>query len=442
MNVVYVFGKNYLDLYELSSKSLLKHNPDAKITVVSPEPLPLKNNVVIKAPKLKHNENDRITPATYLKLLLPQLPFDKIILIDADTIIQGSLKELWDMKIEYIGASQSHLSGDRQAEEYGHDKYFLSGVMVMNLKNLRKDNFTEKCLKPFEFNGQWQHEETIINKLYYDKITEIDRKFNYCHDRRYKERLPECAVSILHYCGEDKSDMKRYSNLQPIIDYIKGKSVAIVGNAKSLFNELYGEEIDRHDIVFRFTHGYITKPESQGTKTDILVSAEELEPERIKEYNPKFIINRRKLINNGTPYYFTNKDKDYCRLGLENPPSSGILACDFCDYCDCKIDLYGFDWERTPTFYNPEGYQTQHNYPSEEVKIRLDYNVKVHGNFKLKRLTKQDRIKLLQAKIHDEMNKFRAKVIEERGKKYKICPRCGWKHAFEETECRFCGSQL
>ena len=63
--------------------------------------------------------------------------------------------------------------------------------------------------------------------------------------------------------------MFRYNNLEPVKAFLKGKSVAIVGNAKSLFNELYGEEIDHHDVVIRFTHGYITKPESQGTKTDV-----------------------------------------------------------------------------------------------------------------------------------------------------------------------------
>lgn len=54
----------------------------------------------------------------------------------------------------------------------------------------------------------------------------------------------------------------------------------------------------------------------------------------------------------------------------------------------------------------------------------------------------KDRVKLLEAKIYDEMNKCMAEVIEIRGKKYKICPKCGWKRAFVETEYRFCGSQL
>lgn len=442
MNIVYVFDENYIKYFKISSRSLLKHNPDAKIYVLSPKPLGLENNIVITPPKLKHNEDDRITPATYLKLLVTELPFDKIILLDADTIIQGSLKELYQKNV-YLGMAQSFKTGERQALEHGHDKYFLSGVMLMNLKALREDNFTEKCLEPFDFMGQWQHEETIINSLFYDKITELDRKYNYCHNRIYRNPIPECTAKILHFPGKDKSDMIKYENLSKIKSYLEGKSVAIVGNAQSLFDESYGHEIDNHDIVIRFTHGYISNTKAQGTKTNILISAEELEPKRIKAYNPKFIINRRQLIGNGTPYYFTNKDKDRVRLGLGNPPSSGILAVDLCDASGCKeIDLYGFDWERTKTFYNPDWYKTEHNYSSEEMKIRIDYNVNIHGNFKLKKITKKDKETLLQAKITDEENGKKPEIIEIRGKKYKICPRCGWKHEFEQTECRFCGSQL
>ena len=444
MNVVYVFDKNYISYFEVSVRSLLKHNPDAKITIVSPEPLDLGfKNIVITPPKYKHTENDRITDTTYIKCFLTKLPYDKIISIDADTIVQDSLKPLWNMNVSYLAMSQSHKAGERQKEEHHHDKYFLAGVMVMNLKALREDNFTERCFKPFKFNGQWQHEETIINHYFYDKIKEIDRKYNYCHKRIYENPIPECSAVILHYCGEDKSDMFTYQNLKEIKSFLKDKSVAIVGNAKSLFNESFGKEIDNHDIVIRFTHGYVTKPESQGSKTTILISAENLEKSRIKEYNPRYIINRRQLIDNGTEFYFTNKDKDRCRLGLGRPASSGFLAIDLCDKAGCKkIDLYGFDWERTPTFYNPEGYVTDHNYPSEELKIRIEYDVNIHGNFDLQSITKRDKVKLLEAKKKDELNMPKAEIIEIRGVKYKICPKCKWKHNIQETECRFCGSQL
>lgn len=448
MDIVYVFDGGYVDYFKISAKSLLKHNPYANITVVSPEPLKLGeniNNIVMESPKLKHNENDRITDATYLKLMLPKLPFDKIIYIDADTIVQDSLIDLWKMDVPYLAMTQSHIAGEKQKEEHGHDKYFLSGVMIMNLKALRKEKFTEKCLEPFIFDGQWQHEETIINHYFYDKITELDVKYNYCRNRRYINSIPECAAVILHYCGDDKSDMEKYANLRKVKDFIRSKTVAIVGNAVSLFDENFGDEIDNHDIVIRFTHGYITNTRAQGTKTDILICAEELEKKRIKQYNPKFIINRRTIMNNGTDLYFTNRDKDKCFLGLGKPASSGLLAVDLCNESEAKkIDLYGFDWERTPTFYNPAGYITSHNYPSEELKIRADYNVNIHGAFtkNLKRITKQDRINLFEAKIIDEMNMPKAEIIIERGKKYKICPKCHWKHSIDEIECRFCGSQL
>lgn len=443
MQIVYVFDKNYIQYFKISVRSLLKHNPSAEITVVSPEPLDLGFNNIVMTPPLKQRAGDRITSATYLKCMLPSLPFDKIIFIDADTIVQDSLDDLWKMQVPYLGMAQSHYAGERQREEHGHDKYFLSGVMIMNLKALRDDNFIEKCFKPFDYNGQWQHEETIINHYFYDKITELDKKYNYCHNRFYKEPIPECSAVILHYCGDDKSDMVAYQNLTEVKDFINGKSVAIVGNAQSIFNEKYGKEIDKHDIVIRFTHGYITKPEAQGSKTDILISAENLEKKRIIEYNPKFIINRRQLIDNGTEYYFTNKDKNRVRLGLGNPPSSGILAVDLCDKaCAKKIDLYGFDWERTKTFYNPDWYKTEHNYSSEEMKIRIDYDVTIHGNFKLKVIRKSDKVALLEAKKIDEKIIPKAEIITIRGKAYKICPKCNWKHIIEETECRYCGSQL
>lgn len=53
MNIVYVFDKNYLRFFHRSSSSLIKHNPKAKVFVVSPEPLNVENNIVITPPDLR-----------------------------------------------------------------------------------------------------------------------------------------------------------------------------------------------------------------------------------------------------------------------------------------------------------------------------------------------------------------------------------------------------
>ena len=48
------------------------------------------------------------------------------------------------------------------------------------------------------------------------------------------------------------------------------KSIAIVGNASSLLDHSFGQEIDSYDVIIRLNKGFIRNPESQGTRTDIL----------------------------------------------------------------------------------------------------------------------------------------------------------------------------
>lgn len=209
MNVVYVFDKNCLPYFELSVQSVLKFNPNAHITVVSPEKLDIEfENIVMDAPRLKHRENDRITDTTYLKLMLPKLPYDKILYIDADVLCLKPLNELWEQPCKFISLTESHIAGERQALEHGHEKYGLSGVMLMNLDILRKFNFTEKALKPFELPVRlWCHEETIINYYFYYNLKFIHRKYNYCFNRRYREPIPLDEVYLLHFPGEEKRYM-------------------------------------------------------------------------------------------------------------------------------------------------------------------------------------------------------------------------------------------
>ena len=213
MEIVYVFDKNYLKYFEMSVKSVLKYNPNAHITVVSPEKLNIDkkfDNVVMKVEgKMKHREKDRITDATYLKLHLPKLPYDKILYIDADVLCKKPLGDLWNKSCDYIAMSESHKFGDKQAAEYNHTRYGLSGVMLMNLKAMREDNFIEKSFVPFDssFLSLWCHEESIINYYFYDKIDFIDRKYNYCYRRDYRNPVPTDEIVLLHFPAGEKGNM-------------------------------------------------------------------------------------------------------------------------------------------------------------------------------------------------------------------------------------------
>ncbi len=382
MIIVYAIDENYVDYAKVSAKSVLKYNPDATIILVSEKPLSIDvedKNVIIKLPQNFRNrgKGDRITNTAYLKLFLTKLKYDKIIYLDGDTICQGSLQELWDMDIDYIGLTESHAYGIKQAKALGLQKYGLSGMMVMNLKNLRKIHFTQKCLVVQDMpipDDQWQHDETCINLGVNQLLTFIDKKWNYCRNRTYINPIPEEKAIILHYVGKQKDDMLDclpYGKLKEVLKYIQGKTVAIVGNGRTIFDGQFGPEIDNHDIVIRFNKGFTYYPASQGTRTDILILACLLRDDERQGYHAKYIINRSRSYRNPAHFTISTADRMALKEKLGSQPSSGFMAIDLCLFARAKhIDLYGFAGVEAPTFYNDPNYQTQHDYNKEQEYIR------------------------------------------------------------------------
>lgn len=161
-----------------------------------------------------------------------------------------------------------------------------------------------------------------------------------------------------------------YDEIKPVKDFICGKSIAIVGNAKSIFDGKYGKDIDAHDVVIRFNKGFITAPDAQGSKTDILLLACELTAEELQGYNAKYVINRSSKTKCGE-YTITDGRRRVLKELIGAYPSTGLMAIVICLCSKVKsIDLYGFDFGKTQTFYNPKGYKTKHDYAKEEAIIK------------------------------------------------------------------------
>lgn len=390
MIVAYCLDSAYVPFAEISIQTVKKHNPTAKIVVVSEHPIQVNGAdeyfvFDLGGQHRNRGDGDRISNAAYLKLMLTKLPYDKVLFLDSDTICQHPLDNLWNTDVEYIGLCESHKYGEKQSKDLRIAKYGLSGVMLLNLSNLRKIDFTRRAFEkekdiPVPKTG-WHHEETIINACFWDLLEFLPIRYNYCYHREYKNPIDYNDAVILHICGKDKSYMfeyarknEKYSELLPIKSEIKGKRVAVIGNASSIFGSKYGPEIDNHDFVIRFNRGFITKPESQGTKTSLLILACALTEEEKNSFNAKYIANRsRTYINNFANFTINSHERAVMKQGIGAQPSSGFMAVNICLYFGAKsIDLYGFDWGNTKTFYNPEDYQTQHNY-SKEREIMSGY---------------------------------------------------------------------
>ena len=225
LEVVYCCDTNYLEQFRMSARSVLKHNPNAHITVVSSTPLDVNcDNVVVDTSKynFRHVKNDRISSAAYLKLFLPEcLPYDKVIFIDCDTICRGPLEELNNIKVPYIGLCHSFNAGIKQAEQIGIPMYGLSSLMVMNLANLREENLTERAMEymhTYDFpDTRWHHEETILNCCFYELLKFIDTKWCFTHGRSYSNYNERTALShalIVHFMGKQLKEQREYFRIE------------------------------------------------------------------------------------------------------------------------------------------------------------------------------------------------------------------------------------
>lgn len=392
MRICYVCDRNYLPLLKVSMESVKRYNKNVDFIVLTADEdleVPGAKTFIINPDDSinKFRKNDRMGNGVYHKLYIPTLPYDKVLFLDCDIICQRPLNELWNTPCNFICATESYNIGKKQAQELNLSKYYLTGMMLMNLKELRKQRFTERCLERLK-NSNYipQHDETIINLEFNNQIKNIDVKYNYCKNRPYENSIPESDAYLLHFVGSEKSQLLKRTNfeeLNKLKEFIKDKSVAIVGNSQSIFSKKQGQNIDNHDIIIRFNKGYPIKTESQGTKTDILFLACTLTPEEIYKFKPTYTIKRSSFCGTKCTFDLNYQDSnqlqqvsnDECnkRKLKCSQPSTGFIAINFVLSTEYKsMDLYGFDGLQSPTYYNPSGYKTLHNGIKELEKI-LEY---------------------------------------------------------------------
>lgn len=144
-----------------------------------------------------------------------------------------------------------------------------------------------------------------------------------------------------------------------------GRSVALVGNAVSIFGKRHGEEINKRDVVMRFNFGEIKSPIDQGQRTDVYgVSDSRITWEYVEtHFNPQLVIwltPKPMSENFARPYpipLFRTPASVAEELSVQTAPgrpSSGLIACSLVlRLCGAaSVDLYGFDFFKTRTFYH------------------------------------------------------------------------------------------
>lgn len=152
--------------------------------------------------------------------------YDKVIHIDCDTVVNGSLAELWDIDMSHsVIAGASDCLSDQYRSNIGlkpEDTYVNAGVLVMNLKRIRELCLEMSFLSYIEKKG--------------NLLTYVDQEvLNACVPENEKIELP------LRY------------NSYSILHFLTYRQLKSLRNAKHLFAEKVFEDAIKHPVIVHYT---------------------------------------------------------------------------------------------------------------------------------------------------------------------------------------------
>ncbi|CAL8097722.1 unnamed protein product [Orchesella dallaii] len=180
--------------------------------------------------------------SVYLRLFIPEvLPnVEKLMYLDTDLIITGSLWEMWNQfnkmnSDQLIAIAHNNEENDRNYGSLDHSlfhdiphvdaKGVNGGVQLMNLEKLRKFNYTTKCLevlKQYQSRGNWMDDQRVVNIVfnkYRNKLKILPCRFNFQHIHcdmgltcNEVERSP-IGIHVIHGAGG-----KFESNISPFYE--------------------------------------------------------------------------------------------------------------------------------------------------------------------------------------------------------------------------------
>ena len=222
----------FYTFYLLVEKNIFKQENKDKLMHLEDKYERCKINILeLTNENLKYARTNRYPMAAYYRLLLPDLitDFNRVIYLDGDTLVFTDLTEMFNLEMNnniMLGFVDNSF---QKAEEFGIKtyKYAISGVLLINLKKLRKYNYTAKFFDFIEDNKDklTQEDQTVINIVLHGKIDLLPPKYGMWNFVK-REDL------IKHNCyGNINSNIKAYDEkevfkawkLPAIIHYVRAK---------------------------------------------------------------------------------------------------------------------------------------------------------------------------------------------------------------------------
>lgn len=173
------------------------------------------------------DERTYLDYGAYIRLYLGEClsNIEKVLYLDCDVIVNGSLCDLWNTDIEKYAVAGIRDRINDYVRVYNRlrysmaDGYINSGVMLINLRKWRDDHFFNKARMIAKKNPivLMNHDQDLINMIYHGRIKMLSFKYNLLEyylytedwlymDRKYYPEIIEACKSptIIHFCMPQK----------------------------------------------------------------------------------------------------------------------------------------------------------------------------------------------------------------------------------------------
>ena len=172
--------------------------------------------------------NTYLDYGAYIRLYLGECltQIDKVLYLDCDIIVNGSLRELWNTDVSgcaVAGVRDRINDYVRVYNRLGYpmsEGYINSGMMLINLKRWREDGFFRKARLVASDKGAAvlkNHDQDIINAIYHGRIMMLPFRYNlleyylyveewlYLDRKYYPEIIGACKnPAVIHFCMPQK----------------------------------------------------------------------------------------------------------------------------------------------------------------------------------------------------------------------------------------------
>ncbi len=207
-------------------------------------------------------QSRHVSRAAYARLFLAEcLPeLNRVIWLDADTLVLAGLGPLWSMDMgdaliaavadEFIDPAEIVATASQMGA------YVNSGVMVINLLRWRAEGVTQRCRVMMSSPNLMCEDQSVLNSICAGRVKVLECRWNFHASRfsQYPIARRYILPSILHYCGQRKpwfertafADLYRRHLPPEIRKNIRASEMSVFRRLELARRRLFGLLMGRH----------------------------------------------------------------------------------------------------------------------------------------------------------------------------------------------------